>query len=404
MAAACEAQDFGCFSTQPQTSTGWTYNDVISGGAQQQLFCKMQSFDTTMRSTTAGPKLISAGYVAGAVGLSNVQFGASTAWPIAGQLACGMCLKATLTDTGMYNMNCELDAFDSGTSSELTFMVVDQCKDDKCVDNGGGWLDLDSYGAGASLEIAWNSQFMFSVFDARVPVVAASFACDNQGTTVLPYRESVGYVSDYNLCLDGEDLTFTLTSYYGDILTFTLEGGLPNLPATKEPDQTYQLLVPTDAQFPSQSSTPSPALYPSQGTGGPCTSEVRTAAKRAASNPPSHPPPHTPPKPPPPSPPLSPAPSPQPSLAPSTTPLPSPQPKLSPQPKPLPSSPSPSPSPSPPSPPPSPPSPLFSPPSHAAAQIHNISSPSPPSSPHPPPLSPPPAEVSLPPLSPPARV
>ena len=142
--ANCDPQDFLCLKATPQQTAGWTYNDVVSGGSHQQLFCKMQSADTFSRSTTNGPKLLSTNLVAAGVGLSNLQFGQSSQF-VEGQIACGMCVKAILKPSSaakFTDMNCENTVFASTASSELTFMVVDQCKDDVCV-NGGSWLDIE---------------------------------------------------------------------------------------------------------------------------------------------------------------------------------------------------------------------------------------------------------------------
>lgn len=274
----------------PVAAGGWTYNDVVSGSSHQQLFCKMQGTATGNRTSSAGPKLISKNLVAGGVGLSNLQFGTTSKY-VEGQIACGMCIKATLKDSskGFSNMNCELTEFEtSGSSKELVFMVIDQCKDDICVDNGS-WLDLDNYGAGASEKVmegytwtavecpvsdvkitlafnqfASNSKFVLSVFDSRIPVTEVKYKCGEDWVDTQ-YVSSIGYAAWSTACSAGEDISFQLVDFYGDTVEWTASGGLPE----ESGGQTDQYLVETSIQFEAKNSEAT-ALYPSQTLGSSC--------------------------------------------------------------------------------------------------------------------------------------
>jgi len=298
----CPPQDFECLKTTPQQTSGWTYNDVLSEGAHQQLFCKMQRTSTASRSTTGGPRLISENYVAGGLGLSNNQFGASSSY-VEGQIACGMCIKATLKDSATKNfsdMNCELTHFSPPDSTnELVFMVTDQCTDPGCV-APDSWLDLDNYGAGANQmvmedytwtavecpvdgpsgstlpitlafnQFAINSKFALTVFDSRVPVTSVEFACEaiGGGWQSMPYQSSIGYTNfSQPGCAAEGDLEFKLENVYGEAITWTVLGGLHGGTG----GQDFQYLVPTTVQFMARDSAEAPALYPSQTFGSACT-------------------------------------------------------------------------------------------------------------------------------------
>merc|ERR1712113_1176064 len=154
--------------TTPVETQGFTYNSVGQGNPGG-LFCKMQlpgPSDRSGKGASAGvPNVLKFNRVAAGVGLSNYQFKESSftlpdgtnIQAKAGQLACGMCLKATFTQAaGFNNANCELTALEKNYTKELTFMVFDQCKDAKtccrddnfCSDDNqyGSWLDIDIYG------------------------------------------------------------------------------------------------------------------------------------------------------------------------------------------------------------------------------------------------------------------
>jgi len=314
----CAAQDFECMRTTPVETQGFTYNSVGQGNPGG-LFCKMQvpgpSDSLSDRSGTGAyagvPNVLKLNRVAAGVGLSNYQFKESSftlpdgtnIQAKAGQLACGMCLKATFTQAaGFNNANCELTALEKNYTKELTFMVFDQCKDAGtcCRDNRfcsddrmyGSWLDIDIYGdadveelsdytweavecpVGDDIKItlAYNqyaSRTKQAVWpwDTRVPVQSVEYKCNQEAASYksMEWADSLGYVMWFSDCHEGDLLVYRITSIYGEQLEYALTEALPEI---TDGDQSYQYLRETSVQFASKNDPGPAALYPQQPAGG----------------------------------------------------------------------------------------------------------------------------------------
>lgn len=241
-----EVCPYALYDTDAGCVGGITYNDF---SLPNLGYCKMQNLGDPARlasglSDTQGPKLLTQNRVSGGAGLAGAQFNYVSSVAALqftdGQIACGMCIEATVAAPvtpvpyqGSYGFagssNCDASAvaWGAANTSTLLLIVMDQCNDasPQCP---SGHLDLDIYqsavgginsnivswravecpvGDDITIALAFNTQlqngvyqlpsqyyFSFNVWDMRVPIASISVLCaDKTSSVALSFQTANGW-------------------------------------------------------------------------------------------------------------------------------------------------------------------------------------------------------------------
>lgn len=108
-----------------------TYNSFRN----QIGYCRMQSFNTTSRSSSGSVPMFLDGRVSFGVGLSSLNMDESDAF------LCGMCVNVTHADN-FFAWNDEITLWKERADYWFIAMVMDRCADPVCTEN---FLDFDIY-------------------------------------------------------------------------------------------------------------------------------------------------------------------------------------------------------------------------------------------------------------------
>jgi len=277
----CQGANFTCLTAGLQAALG---NADALGATHNNFalpnsgFCAMQAHNSSNRSTTMGPKLLTNALVFSGVGLSQAQFGLGVDTSLSGtnrdgSIACGMCLEVSAP---MVQWNCELTEVTDEVASmqRVIVMVMDQCFDgwtsfsddgmplgncptghldfDVYTDDVGGknmgnvtWRVVDCPVGDLPIQVVFSSgdtpgssyYFALHLWDLLAPAAKVEVECSDGSFSLLDYTPNGFGYSGACGAVPWPALTLRLTSVYDEQLLSTLSFDPDSLsrPSTDDP-------------------------------------------------------------------------------------------------------------------------------------------------------------------------